>query len=75
MNYLINALLIVTSVGIGMFVLPIAAGLSVALLLITLAVLWMVGVHLFVSRFLHGTEPNLFPIDEPLDDPVESPMR
>jgi len=75
LNYLINALLIVTIAGIGLFVLPIAAGLSIALLVITLAVLWMVGVHQFVSRFLHGTEPDLFPTDEPLDDSAESPMR
>jgi len=51
------------------------AAASVGLLIIAMAVLWMAGVQVIVSRFLHGTEPDLFPIDEPLDDPSESPMR
>ena len=42
--------------------------------IMAMAVLWMAGVQVVVSRFLHGTEPDLFPVDDPLDDPSESPM-
>lgn len=75
MRHLINALFIVLLVGIGIILFPVAAAASVVLLIMAMAVLWMAGVQVIVSRFLHGTEPDLFPIDEPLDDPSESPMR
>ena len=75
MRHLINALVIAVLVGIGTILFPVAAAASVGLLIMAMAVLWMAGVQVIVSRFLHGTEPDLFPIDEPLDDPSESPMR
>ena len=75
MRHLKNALVIVVLTGMCLLIFPVAAVLSITLLLIALAVLWMVGVQVIVSRFFHGTEPDLFPIDDPLDDPSESPMR
>ena len=75
MRHLINALAIAVLAGIGVLLFPVAAAASFGLLIMAMAVLWMAGVQVIVSRFLHGTEPDLFPIDEPLDDPSESPMR
>ena len=75
MRHLINALVIAVLIGIGVILFPVAAAAGFGLLLMAMAVLWMAGVQVIVSRFLHGTEPDLFPIDEPLDDPSESPMR
>ena len=74
MRHLINALVIAVLAGIGVLLLPVAAAASFGLLIMAMAVLWMAGVQVVVSRFLHGTEPDLFPVDDPLDDPSESPM-